>query len=242
MTAPVSRPATLWAIGVGPGDPELLTLKAQRLLASVPVLVWPAPLEGDGLARGIVAAHIPPGRIEIPIRLGFRPERADTAAAYAAAAAAIAGHIAAGRDVAVLCEGDPLLFGSVIHLLACLDPAIPVEVVPGVSSVQAAAAHTRHPLASLDEALVLVPATRPEADLMLLLAAAERAVVLKVGRHLPKLARVLARLGRTEGARVVERVGLPGQRIMTLAQALAAEPGYFSLVLVPGPGPRESPP
>ncbi len=120
---------TLYGIGIGPGDPDLLTLKAVKLLQSCPVIVWPAPLTGDGLARTIAAPHIPDGKTEIAIRLSFHPDRADTDAAYDQAASAIAAHLAAGRDVAVLCEGDPLLFGSFIYLLDRLRDQ-PVQVVP----------------------------------------------------------------------------------------------------------------
>ena len=224
---------TLYGIGVGPGDPELLTLKAVRLLARVPVIAWPAPLEGPGMARSIAAAAIPEGKTEIAIRLGFRPERDDTDQVYDAAAAAIAFHLDAGRDVAVLCEGDPLFFGSFAYLLARLEPRHPVEVVPGVSSPMAAAALLRQPLAALDDSLAVIPATKSEAEIERLLAGADAAVVMKIGRHLPKLRRVLARLGRESGVRVVERVGLDGQRVLDLDQAEAAGPIYFSLILVP---------
>ncbi len=223
---------TLYGIGIGPGDPDLLTLKAARLLHRLPVLAWPAPLDGDGMARTIAAPHIPAGKEEIVIRLAFRPERDDTGAAYDAAAATIAGHLAAGRDVGVLCEGDPLFFGSFIYLLARLGDRVPVEVVPGIASPMAAAAALARPLAALDDCVAIVPATRPEAEIERLLGLADAAVVMKVGRHLAKVAGVLGRLGLTECARVVERVGLPGQRLLTLAEAEAAGIGYFSLILV----------
>lgn len=223
---------TLYGIGVGPGDPDLLTLKAHRLLQALPVLAWPAPLAGDGLARSIAAPHIPAGKTEIVIRLAFRPERDDTESAYDAAAATIAGHLDAGRDVGVLCEGDPLFFGSFIYLLARLGGRFPVTVVPGVSSPMAAAAALVRPLAALDDCVAIVPATRPEAEIERLLAAADAAVVMKLGRHLPKVARVLARLRLDDDARVVEQVGLPGQRLLTLAEAEESGIGYFSLALV----------
>ena len=222
----------LYGVGVGPGDPDLLTLKAARLLAKVPVVAWPAPLEGPGMARTIAAAAIPDGKIEIAIRMAFRPERDDTDQAYDNAAAAIAAHLDAGRDVAVLCEGDPLFFGSFIYLLARLSPAYPVEVVPGVSSPMAAAALLRQPLTALDDSLAIIPATKSEAEIERLLAGADAAVVMKVGRHLPKLRRVLARLGLEAGARVVERVGLDGERVLSLDQATLAGPIYFSLILI----------
>jgi len=223
---------TLYGIGIGPGDPELLTLKAARLLTALPVLAWPAPLEGPGMARSIAAAAIPAGKTEIAIRLGFRPERDDTDEAYDAGATAIAAHLEAGRDVGVLCEGDPLFFGSFIYLLARLSPTYPVEVVPGVSSPMAAAALLRQPLTTLDDSLAIVPATKSEAEIERLLAGADAAVVMKVGRHLAKIRRVLARLGLEAGARVVERVGLEGERVLSLDQAEAAGPIYFSLILI----------
>jgi precorrin-2/cobalt-factor-2 C20-methyltransferase len=221
---------TLYGIGIGPGDPELLTLKAHRLLQNVPVLAWPAPLEGEGMARAIAAPSIPAGKIEIAIRLSFRPERDDTDAAYDAAAAAIAVHLDEGRDVAVLCEGDPLFFGSFIYVLARLGEAYPVQIVPGISSPMAAAAALRQPLTALDDTLAIIPATRPEADIERLLAVVDGAVIMKLGRHLPKIRRVLARLGLESNARVVERVGLPDQRLLPLAEADGL--GYFSLIIV----------
>lgn len=220
---------TLYGIGIGPGDPELLTAKAIRLLGQCPVLAWPAPLEGDGMARAIAAPHIAAGKTEIAIRLSFRPERDDTDAAYGAAAADIAAHLDAGRDVGVLCEGDPLFFGSFIYLLSRL-AFYPVEVVPGISSPMAAAAVAARPLSTLDDAVAIIPATRPAADIEALLRLADSAVIMKIGRHLGKVRAVLDRLGLTDKAILVERAMLPGQRILPVADA--AEAPYFSLILV----------
>jgi precorrin-2/cobalt-factor-2 C20-methyltransferase len=221
---------TLYGVGVGPGDPELLTAKAIRILGAVPVLAWPAPLEGEGMARSIAAGHIPAGRTEIAIRLAFRPERDDTDAAYGAAAETIAGHLAAGRDVAVLCEGDPMFFGSFIYLMARLAPRFPVEIVPGIPAMMAASAAWKTPLATLDDSVAIVPATLPEARIEALLAAVDAAVVMKVGRHLDKVRRVLDRLGLAGNALLAERVGHPGQRLAPLAEVDSAP--YFSLILV----------
>jgi precorrin-2/cobalt-factor-2 C20-methyltransferase len=221
---------TLYGVGVGPGDPELLTAKAIRLLRDTPVLAWPAPLEGEGMARTIAAPHIPAGKVEIAIRLGFRPERDDTDEAYGTAARAIAAHLEAGTDVAVLCEGDPLFFGSFIYLMTRLSPRFPVEVVPGVSSVMAAASALKVPLATLEDAVVIVPATRSEAEMEQVLAVTDAGIIMKVGRHLPKVRRVLERLDLLAGARYIERVGLPDQRIVPLEQVEKAP--YFSVILV----------
>ncbi|MEW5726768.1 MAG: precorrin-2 C(20)-methyltransferase [Pseudomonadota bacterium] len=224
---------TLYGIGVGPGDPELLTAKAIRILGAAPVLAWPAPLEGEGMARSIAAAHIPAGRAEIAIRLAFRPERDDTDAAYGAAAEEIAAHLEAGRDVAVLCEGDPLFFGSFIYLMARLAPRFPVEVVPGVPAMMAAAAALRTPVATLDDAVAIIPATLPAERIESLLAAADAAVVMKVGRHLGKVRAVLDRMGLAGHAWLAEKVGHPGQRLAPLAEIDQAP--YFSLILVHKP-------
>ena len=222
---------TLFGIGVGPGDPGLLTLKAVALLARITVIAYPAPEQGDSLARSIAAPHLGAVAEEIALRMRFDPaQRAD--AVYDAGAAAIARHLEAGQDVAVLCEGDPFFYGSFIYLFARLAPRFPVEVVPGVSSLMASAALAGHPLATRDDALVVIPAPRPEAEIEGLLMAAEAAVIIKLGRHLPKVRRVLQRLGLDRQAVFVERAGQPGQRIVGLDAFGSDNPPYFATILV----------
>ncbi len=222
---------TLYGLGVGPGDPELLTLKAARLLAAVPVVAYPAPLQGDSLARTIAAPHLAPGVEEIALRMAFDPERrADEV--YDAGAEAIAAHLAAGRDVAVLCEGDPFFFGSFAYLFARMGQRFPVQVVPGIASPMACAAVAGHPLTARDDALVVIPAPRPEAEIEQLLRGAEAAVIMKLGRHLPKVLRVLERLELTGCARYVERAGQPGQALLPLDEAARRGAPYFALILV----------
>ena len=222
--------AKLIGVGVGPGDPELMTLKAVRALSTAPVIAYLAPLEGEGLARSIAALHIPPGKTEIAIRMGFTVDRDGTEAAYDRAAAEIALHLEAGRDVAVLCEGDPFFFGSFIYLYARLSPRFPVEVVPGVSSIMAASADLQAPICAWDDGVAIIPATRPEAEIEAALVASDAAVIMKVGRHLPKVRGVLQRLGLWDKARIVEKVGLPGRKAHD--PATVTELPYFSLILV----------
>jgi len=222
----------LYGLGVGPGDPELLTLKAVRILQSMSVVAYPAPLEGDSLARSIAAPHLPAGILEIPLRMAFDPDkRADDV--YDAGAEIIAAHLDAGRDVAVLCEGDPFFFGSFAYLFARLAGRFEVSVVPGISSPMACAALAGHPLTARDDALVIIPAPRPEDEIEHLVAQTEAAVIMKLGRHLPKVRRVLDRLGLTDKACYVERAGQPGQRVLPLTDVRDGESSpYFAMILV----------
>ncbi len=222
---------TLYGLGVGPGDPELLTLKAVRILRTVPVIAYPAPLEGDGLARRIVAAHLPGGQTEIVLRMAFDPTQPPPEAAYDRGAAEIAAQLDDGRDVAVLCEGDPLFFGSFAYVLERLAGRYPVRVVPGIASPMACAAALARPLSARDERLVIVPATRCEDDLAATLAQCEAAVVMKLGRHLAKVRRVLERLDLAAGAQIVAWASHAEQKIMTLDEAERDGVPYFSLVV-----------
>jgi precorrin-2/cobalt-factor-2 C20-methyltransferase len=222
-------PGRLFGIGVGPGDPELLTLKALRLLRAAPVVAYPAPWHGDSFARGIVAEWLDGRQREIAIRFPMQPGP-PPAEIYDHAAQAIAAELAAGRDVALLCQGDPLFYGSFIGLLTRLGGRFSIEVVPGVSSLTACAAAAAMPLVTRDEALAVIPATLVEADLARRLAAAEIAAIPKLGRHLAKVKRVLEGIGRLADAVCVERASLPNQRVRPLAEIEDAP--YFSMALV----------
>ena len=128
---------TLYGIGVGPGDPELITLKALRILRACPVVAYPAPENGDSMARAIAATHLPGGQEEIVIRMPLDAGHGPLEAAYDKAARVVAGHLDKGRDVAALCEGDPFFYGSFMYLFGRLADGHRVEVVPGVSSLVA---------------------------------------------------------------------------------------------------------
>ncbi len=223
----------LYGLGVGPGDPELITLKALRILQTVPVIAYPAPDDGDSLVRAIADRHIPAGRVEIVIRTPMVPGSFPAHDVYDRYAAEIGRHLTAGRDVAVLCEGDPFFYGSFMYLFERLAQHFPTEVVPGVSSLTAGAAAAGLPLASRNGTLTVVPAPLDEAILAERLAAAESAVVIKVGRHLDKVRRVLRRLNREAAAIYVERATMAGSRVLPLAAIAAGPAPYFSLILVP---------
>ncbi|MBM3565149.1 MAG: precorrin-3B C(17)-methyltransferase [Alphaproteobacteria bacterium] len=219
----------LYGIGVGPGDPELLTLKARRLIAAAVVVAYPAPEGGSSFARAIAAPHIPPGKIEVALEVPMVPGLSPHHPSYDRHAETLAAHLAAGRDVALLCEGDPLLFGSFIQMLERLAPRFTVEVVPGVSSILAGAAAAGLPLAVRAESFAVVPATLAEDEIARRARAADSVAVLKAGRHLAKIKSALARAGFTNPT-LVERATLPDGRVVALKDAPASAP-YFSLVL-----------
>lgn len=222
----------LYGIGVGPGDPELMTLKAVRILAKTPVVAYPAPNSGESSARAIAASFIPAGRTEIAIRVPMRagPVPLD---AYARAAEEIAAHLAAGRDVAVLCEGDPFFYGSFMYLHDALAERFPTTVVPGVTSLTACAAASGRPLVRRDDVLTVLPATLSDEALTARLAAADAAAILKVGRHLPRVKALLSRLGLIGTSHYVAHATRTSEISVPLAKLDADhEAPYFSMILV----------
>lgn len=221
----------LYGLGVGPGDPELLTLKALRLLREVPVIAYPAPEHGESFARSIVAGWLSGDQREIAIRFAMRPGP-PPAETYDEAAAVLAAELDSGRDVAVLCQGDPLFYGSFSGILTRLAGRYRVEIVPGVSSLTACAAVAAVPLVSHEDALTVVPATLDEDCIAARLAAAEAAVIVKLGRHLTKVRGVLYRLGLLDEAIYVEHATLPNVRVAPLARIDCVAAPYFSTALV----------
>ena len=223
---------TLYGLGIGPGDPELITLKALRLLQAAPVLAYPAPEQGESLARRIVAPHLKGERVEVAIRMPLVEARFPAQAVYDRAAEELGGHLTAGRDVAVLCEGDPFFYGSFMYLFGRMAESFTVEVVPGVSSLTACAAVLGAPLAARNDVLTVVPAPLDEAVLKARLAATEAAAVIKLGRHFAKVRRVLRELGLADRARYVEHATMASQRVMPLDEVPEDSVPYFSMILV----------
>ena len=224
---------TLYGLGIGPGDPELITLKALKCLQRVPVIAYPAPQEGDSLARSIVAPHLNGGQSEIAIRMPMVAARFPAQEVYDRAAEEIGGELAAGRDVAVLCEGDPFFYGSFMYLFGRMAERYPVEVIPGVSSLTACAAVLGAPLVARNDVLTVVPATLNPAELERRLAeGGEAAAIVKVGRNLEKVRGVLNDLGLADEARYVEHATMASQKILPLAAVGAEAAPYFSMILV----------
>jgi precorrin-2/cobalt-factor-2 C20-methyltransferase len=221
----------LYGLGVGPGDPELLTLKALRLLRAVPVVAYPAPEHGNSFARSIVAAWIERHQREIAIRFPMRPGPPPVEI-YDGAAAELAAELEDGRDVALLCQGDPLFYGSFINVFTRLAGRYQIEIVPGVSSLTACAAAAATPLVSRDDTLAVIPATLDEDQIAARLAASESVAIVKLGRHIAKVRRVLDRLGLLDGAVCIEHATLPTQRVAPFACINPDLAPYFSTVLI----------
>jgi len=223
---------TLYGLGVGPGDPELITLKARRILRAAPVIAYPAPETGDSLARAIVAEHLPGGQREIAIRIPMLVERFPAGEVYDAAAAEIGAELGQGRDVAAICEGDPFFYGSFMYLFARLVDDFPVEVVPGVSSLMACAGILGAPLATRNDVLAVVPAPLASTELAARVAAADAVAIVKVGRHFERVRGVLEELGLAGEARYVEHATMATQRILPLDAVSADAVPYFSMILI----------
>lgn len=222
---------TLYGVGVGPGAPDLITLRAARLIEGAKVIAYPTLAGAASFARSIAADLIKDGTQEIVMDVPMTTDRAPAQAAYDTGAAEIAAALNAGHDVVCLCEGDPFFYGSFMYLFARLSDRYRVEVVPGVTSITACAARAGLPLAARNERLTVLPGPLPEDELRARIAGAESVVIMKVGRHLAKIRAVIGDLGLTEGAVYVERATLADEVVLPLAKAPEKAP-YFSMILL----------
>ena len=221
----------LYGVGLGPGAPDLMTLRAARLIEGAGVIAYPTLAGAASFARAIAADLIAPDAQEIVMDVPMSVERAPAQAAYDKGAGEIAAALDAGHDVVCLCEGDPFFYGSFMYLFARLSDAYRVEIVPGVTSVTACAARARMPLAARNERLTVLPGPLPEDELRARIEGAESVVIMKVGRHLAKIKSVIDALGLTDGAVYVERATLPEEVVLPLAKAPEKAP-YFSMILL----------
>jgi precorrin-2/cobalt-factor-2 C20-methyltransferase len=232
----------LLGVGVGPGDPELMTLKAMRALGEADVIAHFAKAGNESHSRAIVAQHLHEGIVELPLHYPVTTELPKDGADYRdalrkfydTAAEKIAEHLEAGRVVAVICEGDPLFYGSYMHLHTRLTPRFAADIVAGVTGMSGCWSAAGMPIAQGDDVFTVLPATLPESELTRRLADADAVVVMKVGRHLPKLRRALERSGRLPRAIYVERGTMADARMIPLAAKADDDAPYFAVVLVPG--------
>ncbi|MBD9417135.1 precorrin-2 C(20)-methyltransferase [Pseudomonas sp. PDM16] len=241
------RKGRLLGLGVGPGDPELITLKALRLLQSAPVVGYfvaraKASKGQGGNAFGIIEQHLTDEQRRLPLVYPVTTEKLEPpltyedviADFYDTCAVQIAAELDAGRDVAVICEGDPFFYGSYMYLHDRLAERYEAEVVPGVCSMLGCASVLGTPLVYRNQSLSVLSGVLPEEELEQRLRTAEAAVVMKLGRNFDKVRRVLQRLGLAERAHYVERATMDNQHIVPLDEVDPLASPYFSMILVPG--------
>lgn len=241
MSASLSK-GLLVGVGTGPGDPELMTLKAVRAIREADVVAFFCKKGSNGNGRAIVDAHIRPGTLELPLVYPVTVEthkdeadyRTPIADFFDRSAQDIAVHLEQGRTVAVLSEGDPLFYGSYMHLHVRLSPRYRTEVVAGVTAMSGCWSMTGLPLVQGDDILSVLPGTLPEETLTARLAGTDGAVIMKVGRNLPKIRRALAAVGKLSGALYVERGTMANGMAQRLEERDESPAPYFSIVLVPG--------
>ncbi|MFJ4592844.1 MULTISPECIES: precorrin-2 C(20)-methyltransferase [unclassified Kitasatospora] len=231
----------LYGVGLGPGDPSLVTVRAAELIGKADVVAYHSARHGRSIARSIAERYLMGGQVEEKLVYPITVETTDHPGGYRGAlddfyeeaAARLAAHLDAGRDVVVLAEGDPLFYGSYQHMHKRLAHRYPTEVVPGVTSVSAAAARLGQPLTEAEETLTVIPGTLPEEELTARIAAADSAVIMKLGRTFPAVRRALERAGRLDDAQYVERAFMDGERILPLAEVEGETVPYFSVAVLP---------
>jgi precorrin-2/cobalt-factor-2 C20-methyltransferase len=232
----------LFGLGVGPGDPELITLKALRVLKAAHVVAYFVAKGKKGNAFSIVESHLDVAQQHLPLVYPVTTEALEPPLSYEAiiadfydtAAEIVAAHLDAGRDVAVICEGDPFFYGSYMYLHDRLAARFETEVVPGVCSMLGGAAVLGAPLVYRNQSLCVLSGVLPEEELKRRLADADAAVIMKLGRNFDKVRRVLGELGLAQRALYVERATMAAQRIVPLDEVDPMASPYFSLLVVPG--------
>ncbi|MFE9363788.1 precorrin-2 C(20)-methyltransferase [Streptomyces sp. NPDC006978] len=231
----------LYGVGLGPGDPALMTVRAVQIIGEADVVAYHSARHGRSIARSIAQQYIRADHIEEPLVYPVTTETTDHPGGYrgaldefyAEAAARLAVHLDAGRTVAVLAEGDPLFYGSYQHMHKRLADRYDTEVIPGVTSVSAAAARLGTPLVEAEEVLTILPGTLPEEELTARLAATDSAVVMKLGRTFPAVRRAFEASGRLPEARYVERATMAGERTGELADTDPDSVPYFAVAVLP---------
>jgi precorrin-2/cobalt-factor-2 C20-methyltransferase len=237
---------TLYGIGLGPGDPELLTVKSVRLIESSPVIAYFAKAGRRGNARAIVDRWIPPAAEELPLYYPVTTEipvsdpayNEQLSAFYDLSCRTIAEHLTAGRDVAVLSEGDPLFYGSFMHLYVRLKDRFPSVIVPGVSGMAGCWSAAGEPITWGDDILTVLPGTLDAQTLVDRLKTTDAAVIMKIGKNFAKIRSALMTCGMADRAIYVERGTMSGEKILRLVDKADDVAPYFSIILVSGQGRR----
>lgn len=237
-----SKAGTLFGVGLGPGDPELMTLKAARVLSSAPVVAHFRKAGRAGHARTIAGAHIRPGVIEaifeypVTTEVDFREDGYVSAIRdlYERSAASIISHLEDGRDVALLCEGDPFFYGSFLHMYDRIKASYAVLVIPGITGMSGCWTAAQAPITYGDDVMTVLPGTLERDALAKHLREADAAVIMKVGHNIEKIKQALRDAERFDDAIYVERGTMPDQRVLRLSEIGECAVPYFSIILLPG--------
>ena len=223
---------TLYGIGLGPGDSELITVKAWRLLSTVEVIVYPKPPTGESLARKIAAPFIPDDVIEIAITVPMTRARKPAQDAYDDAASTIAKQLEDGKHVAFISNGDPFLYSTFMYLHDRLKSQFEIEIIPGVTSFTAAAAATQRPLAARNDIVKILPAPLDDKTLIAEIKTGDSIVINKVGKHFPRIRKLIENLDLVEQTQVVENASTEFEVARPLGQIKSDDQPYFSTILI----------
>lgn len=241
----MSTPGKLWGVGLGPGDPELVTVKAANVIGAADVIAFHSARHGRSISRRIAAPYMRPGQLEEHLVYPVTTETTDHPGGYQGAidefyeqaAERLAEHLAAGRSVALLAAGDPLFYSSYMHMHRRLADRFEAEIIPGITSVSAASAALGTPLVEGEQVLTVLPGTMPVDELTRRLRTTDAAAIMKLGRTYPGVRQALTDSGRLAGAYYVERASSTEQRVLHAGAVDDAEVPYFAITLVPGPEP-----
>ncbi|GAB2537740.1 precorrin-3B C(17)-methyltransferase [Nocardia heshunensis] len=235
----------LWGVGLGPGDPELVTVKAARVIGEADVIAFHSARHGRSISRAIAAPYMRADQVEEHLVYPVTTETTDHPGGYQGAidefyeqaAAVLAEHLAAGRTVALLAAGDPLFYSSFMHMHRRLADRFDTEIIPGVTSVSAASAALATPLVEDKQVLTILPGTLPTEELTRRLRETDAAAIMKLGRTYPGVRQALSDSGRLDDAFYVERASSTRQRVLRAADVDEASVPYFAIAIVPGPQP-----
>ena len=224
--------AKIYGIGVGPGDPDLITIKAKKTLAKANLVVSPAPENGSSIAKKISAPHFPKTCEELPVYIPMSTNRFPAMKIYQSASEKICNAALENRTVVILCEGDPFFYGSFMYLFGLIRKRYNVEVIPGVSSLMASAAILETPLAAGNDILTVLPAPLADDALEKQINMADAFAIIKLGRHFSRIRRLLEKLGLLENSVYIERATMKNERVVDIAEVVESDVPYFSIILV----------
>lgn len=232
----------LWGVGIGPGDSELVTVKAARIIGDADVVAYHCARHGRSIARSVAEPYLRSGQVEEKLMYPVTTETTDHPGGYRGAlddfyteaAEVLAQHLSAGRSVALLAEGDPLFYSSYMHMHKRLASRFETEIIPGVTSVSASAAATGLPLVEADETLTVLPGTLPKDELVRRLEDSDAVAIMKLGRTFPDVVAALEESGRIDHAWYVERASTGAQKVLPIPDVDITSVPYFSMVVIPG--------